>query len=407
VNLQNPKPDWAMKKREKARAEATAAGEKPKRRKWPWIVLLLLIAAAGGGYYYAQENGLLPEPPMPVAEEEPEAPSEPITRLAAFEVETVEPRTLTDTLRVTGSLTPARQVHLSAEVSARLVDVNVRAGDAVSEGETLAQFDVAALTNQLAQAQSNAEATRAQVSQAQTDFERTQTLVERDLAAPNALDQARTCSSPVRAQLAAQETAVETARTALEKATVTAPFDGVIAERQVDAGAFVGTGSPLFTIVDLASLEFEATVPVSRSAEIAAGQRVALKVEGFGDRIFDGEVERISPMAIEGSRMLPVFVTLGNPGGQLRGGMFASGQIALDRKEDALSVPVAALRRDSNGAYVLAIDGDRLERVNVEPVREWADGTRIEIADDALEGRTIVAAGLSQLRDGQKINLAE
>jgi RND family efflux transporter MFP subunit len=405
--MHNPKPDWAMNKREKARAEAIAKGEKPKRRKWPWLVLLVLVVAAGGGYYYADQNGLIPEPPEQAAPVEPEAPAELIVRLAPFEVTEVAPGDLSETLRVTGSLTPSRQVHLSAEVSARLLDVTVREGDSVKEGALLAQFDVVSLENQLAQAQSNAEATRVQFAQAQSDFERTQTLVERDLAAPTALENAQSGLDQLRAQVAAQETSVQNAQTALEKARVTAPFDGVIAERQVDPGAFVATGSPLFTIVDLTSLEVEATAPVSISNQITEGQIVTLRVEGFGDQTFTGEVERLNPMAISGSRMLPVYIALENTNGALRGGMFATGRITLEEKSDALWVPVEAIREDAQGTFVLTANGEALERRAVEVARDWDNGAKVEIASGLEPGDTVVSAPLPELRAGQKFAITE
>ncbi|WP_292020265.1 efflux RND transporter periplasmic adaptor subunit [Maritimibacter sp. UBA3975] len=405
--MHNPKPDWAMNKREKARAEAIAAGETPKRRKWPWVVLLVLVAGAAGGGYYAQQNGLLPTPPEPAAEAAPEAPAELVVRLAPFEVTTIAPGTLTETLRVTGSLTPSRQVHLSAEVSARLLEVTVREGDSVKEGALLARFDVNSLENQLAQAQSSAEATRVQFNKAQSDFERTQTLVERELAAPTALENARSGLEQLRAQLASQETAVENAQTAVEKARVTAPFDGVIAERQVDAGAFVATGSPLFTIVDLTSLEVEATAPVSISNKIDAGQVVDLRVEGFGDEAFTGEVERLNPMAISGSRMLPIYITLENTSGELRGGMFATGRITLEEKSGAIWVPVEAIREDAQGTHVLVARDGELVRRGVEVAREWDNGAKVEIASGLETGDTVVAAALPELRPGQKFAYSE
>lgn len=404
MNMENPKPDWAMNKREKARAEMIARGEEPKkRRKWPWFILILALLAGGGGYYYTQvyQPAQMAEPVAPVVE----APRESIVQLAPYEVETIEPKLLEETLRMTGSLTPARQVHLSAEVSARLLEVTVREGDSVSEGDVLARFDIDNLENQLAQAMSNAQATRVQVQQAQSDFTRTETLVERELAAPTALENARTGLQQLQAQLAAQETAVENAQVALDKASVSAPFDGVISERQADAGEFVGTGSPLFTIVDLSAFEVEATAPVSKSPMIQTGQRVELTVEGFGDRTFAGTVERINPVAIAGSRALPVYIALENSDGLLRGGMFASGFIKLDEKDGALSVPVEAVREDAEGDFVLKIEGEKLVRQPVETARDWENGARVEIASGLSEGDMIVSAALPEIRADQTIAL--
>lgn len=401
MNMQNAKPDWAMNKREKARAEKIAAGETPKkRRKWPWVVLVL-AAIGGGAAWYTQTQVPVP---TEVAQPDP-APQGTVVQLAPYEVETIAPMRLEESLRMTGSLAPVQQVHLSSEVSARLIEVNVREGDTVSAGEVIARFDVVSLENQLSQALSNAEATRVQVAQAQSDFTRTETLVSRNLAASTALENARSGLEQLQAQLDAQETAVQNARDALDKATITAPFDGVVSERNADPGEFIGAGSPLFTVVDLSAFEVEATAPVSKSPMIERGQPVQLSVEGFGDQVFTGKVERISPVAITGSRALPVYVSLANQNGALRGGMFASGRILIEEKADALSIPIEALREDAEGPYVLSVEGDTLARTPIEIAREWENGARVEIASGLTEGEMILAAAMPEVRAGQTVKL--
>lgn len=397
-----PKPDWAMSKKEQKRAAARAAGEpEPKSRKWPWLVALVLVV--GGGAAYVSQNQ--PAPVDEMAAETSKGP-EPI-QLASYESLVLAPRTVSENLRITGSLTPTQQVHLSAEVSARLVDVTVRAGDAVKAGQLLAQFDIDGLENQLAQSMSTAQATRVQVEKARADFERTQTLVERELAAETALLTARAGLQQLEAQLSAQEKAVENAQAAIEKARVTAPFDGVISDRSVDPGAFIATGSPLLEIVDLTSLEVEASAPVALSPQLTLGQAVDISVEGFGDRTFEGVVERINPVAIEGSRMLPLHVSLSNGDGLLRGGMFATGQIELDRAEGVIAIPAEALRIDADGEHVLVVTDGVLTRQSIDIARSWANGTLLEVREGLADGDRVIAASLPTLRPGQPVALPQ
>lgn len=388
------KPDWAMSKLDRINKERLSQGLAPKKRKGPKIVGGLVALAVVAGIVTTVIS------PAEQVEEITEAAPR-IVQLAPFEVVTLAARPLSETLRVTGSLAPGQQVHLSAEVSARLVSVAAREGDAVTKGQVLAQFDVITLENQLAQQISTAAATRAQADQAKTQYERTQQLVEKGLAAPNQLDSARSSLDQLTASLAAQETAVENARTAIERATVTAPFDGIISERSVDPGAFVATGSPLFTVVDLGQLEVEASAPVAAAAQLAPGQTVSLTVEGFDNRSFEGTVERINPMAISGSRMLPVYVSLDNADGVLRGGMFASGFIVLDEKAAALALPTSALETDADGAqFVYQIKDGTLARTEVEITRLWDGGAEAEIASGLEVGAKVLAEPMAQLTEG-------
>ena len=414
MNKQITKPDWAMNQRERAAAERIAQGLAPKkRRRWPWLVLVLVLAG-GAGAWFVQSGTLAEmqaareaEQAQALAEAEARAARAAIVQLAPFEVTEIAPVTLTETLRITGSLTPVRRAHLSSEVSARVETVMVRAGDSVAVGDVLVKFDTEALESQFEQARANAEATRVQLEQARTDFERTQNLVERGLQPQNSLDRARSTLDQLTATLAAQETLVANAERSRDRATVVAPFAGVISERAVDPGQFAATGTPLVTLVDLAALEVEATAPVAYAPVLAPGLGVDIRVEGFGDRLFRGEVERLSPVAIEGSRMLPVYVSLDNTSGELRGGMFASGRIVLEAHEGAIGLPAGAIRRDAEGAHVLVIENGAAQRRAIELGRTWDAGALVEIVSGLATGEVVVTEPMPALRPGDKVELLE
>ncbi len=413
MSKDSAKPDWAMNKRERANAERVAKGLAPiRRRRWPWLVAVLVVAVGAGGWFV--QSGKLDA--MKAAREEAAAVAKAdaaertaraaIIHLAPYEVAKIDPTTLSEGLKVTGSLAPVRQVALSAEVSGRLVDVNVREGDAVKAGDVLVTFDTETLDSQLAQAQANAEATRVQLTQARTDFERTRNLVDKGLTASNSLDNARTKLDQLTASLAAQETMVANAKTARGRAVVTAPFDGVISKRAVDPGQFAGTGAPLVTLVDMTKLEMQATAPVSYAPDLAPGLSVDISVEGFGERKFTGTIDRLNPVANAGSRMLPVYVTLSNEDGALRGGMFATGRIVLEARADGIAVPAGALRHDVDGDYVLVIADDHAERRPVGLVRSWDNGTLEEVTGLAA-GDLAVIEPLPELRAGDQVQLDE
>jgi len=414
--MSNPqeKPDWAMNKHERENAARAAEGQPPKRGKG-WIVWLVLLLALAGGAVWFVQSGQLAKVQADRAASEAEAQALAEARaaraatmqLAPFEVVTIAPTTLMETLKITGSLAPVRQVYLSSEVSAKIDAVEVRAGDAVKRGDVLVRFDAAALDIQLAQATANAEATRVQLDQARVDFERTQDLVQRGLAPQNNLTSARSALDQLTASLAAQETTVANAQRARDNALVYAPFDGVVSDRSVDPGQFVATGSPLVSVVDLTSLEVEATAPVSYAPDLAPGLTVDLTVEGFGDRVFAGKVERLSPVALEGTRMLPVFVSLSNESGELRGGMFAAGRIVLEARAEGLGIPVGALRHDAEGAHVLVVEGDKVARRTVEIARSWDGGAMLEVAAGLAPGDVVVSEPLPELRPGDAVELVE
>src|SRR5690606_35429439 len=159
-------------------------------------------------------------------------------------------------------------------------------------------------------------------------------------------------------------------------------------------------------IVDLTEVELQGAAPAGSSPLIAPGQSVTATVNGLSDRTFPGTVARVNPVAVAGTRTVPVYIAMDNPNNVLRGGMFATGQIVVAEKPDAIAVPAVAVREDADGFYLLKVSGDELVRQPVEMGETWDRGRIVEVAGTAL-GDIIVTAPLAQLEPGDKIEMVE
>ena len=400
-----PKPEWALTSREQKVAKAKAEGRKPPRRRWPWVVLAILVV--GGS---ALKSGALTgvtEPAETAVVVAVEKPHEVVMQILPSELTEIAPQTLRETVRITGSLGPIRELSIPAEVSGHIDLVSHRAGDWVETGDMLVRIDIETLRNQLEQSRATADATRAQLDYANTQLERTQSLVDRGVATSSSFDSVAANVQQLQANLVALEQQVATAERSLTKATISAPFSGIIAERTVDPGTFVSVGAPLMTLVDISSLELEGVVPVNYAPRITIGQTVDVTADGFGDQPFSGTVERIAPVAASGTRMLPIFATIDNASGALRGGMFASGVLVLEAKPDAIGVAVNALRNDEAGDFVLKRAGDRVVRQSVTVARTWDRGRLVEVTQGLSPGDVIVSAPLERLQPDMAITVVE
>ena len=409
------KPNWAKTHRERKADAARAEGRKPPRRRWPWIVLL--IVALGAGAFWAQSSGLIgseegagagtaPATEEPAVATEDAAPAREVTmQLLPAEVTRIEARALRDSVRITGTLTPSRHLGIPAEVSGRVDAVMKRAGDRVEAGEVLVQIDLETLENQLEQSRATADATRAQLDFAKGELERTQSLVDRGVATSSNLDSARSNVQQLQANLTALEQQVATAEQSIGKATITAPFAGQIADRSVDPGAYVSPGTALMTLVDISSLELEGAIPVNYAPQIATGQQVEINVDGFGSKSFEGQVERVAPVASAGTRMLPIYATIENADMILRGGMFASGVLVLEEVTDAIGLPAEALRKDDQGDFVLKIVDGKAQRQAVSVARTWDRGRVVQIAEGLSPDDLVVSAALERLQPGMSVTL--
>ncbi|KKB13077.1 hypothetical protein VE25_03755 [Devosia geojensis] len=395
----SPKPEWAQSKHDKENVARVAAGLPPRRRRWPFVLLALVVLGVIAAVVVMSRQ----QPAETVAE----AVADPVRQLNSVEIATVEPSTLAEIVRVTGSLAPQRQTELSSQVSARVIAVLARPGDAVESGDVLVQLDTESLRVQLDQATSTAEATRAQLVLADSQLARTRDLIERGVTASSGLEQAQSSADALRANLAALEAQVAAAQIAMQNATVRAPMDGIVSSRTVEPGQTVQQGASLLTLVDLTSLEMQAASPIGPSAQIEPGQTVEVTVEGLPGRTFEGTVSRVNPVAASGTRTIPVYISLDNEEGLLRGGMFATGLISVVEKPDALSVPATALREDAEGVYVLKVEDGAVVRQAIEQAGQWSRGRVIEVASGLEAGDIVVTAPLTQLQPGDKVEMVE
>ncbi|WP_108124185.1 efflux RND transporter periplasmic adaptor subunit [Saccharospirillum mangrovi] len=393
------KPEWAMSRREKRRADALRQGIKLPRRRWPWIVLAVVVVAIvlmmvlGGG---------------DKADDTAAADADTsVLQLNPIEVGTAAPMLLRQSVRVTGTISPLATTQLSSRVNAPVAQVLVRAGDAVAAGDRLVIMETDDLNTQLEQQRANARSTEANLALARSQLARDRSLGERGLTPASSIESQRAQVAALEANLDAQQLAVRAAERALADAIVVAPTAGRIASRSVQVGQYVSTGTPLMTLVDLSSMEVSANVPLRAIDQIQPGQTALVQVDGISGERFNGTVDRVNPVAADGTRTAAVYVRVPNPQERLRGGMFASVEIVVAERAQGLAVPVDAVREDNQGQYVLTIDNGELVRTAVETGALWENGARLEITSGLYQGVSYIAAPLPELKAGDRVRLME
>lgn len=390
------KPEWAQSKREKENARRVAEGLRPRRRIMPWIVLGLIVV--GGVAFF-----VLRPPPAP----ETVAEAAPVVRqVLRSEITEIAPATLRQRVKVTGTLVPAQQAVVAAQAGGQVLSVAVRPGDSVKEGQVLVEIDQANLALQLAQQRATADATRAQLVSSRQQLERTEELARQGLTSPSALEQARSATAALEANMTALESAVSVAELALSNATVRAPIDGIVSDRSVEAGQTIATGTALFTLVNLREMDFQASASVNSSALVSPGQAVDVTATGLDNQTFAGEVTRVNPVAQTGTRTVPIYISIDNASGRLRGGMFATGQITVVEKTGAIAVPAQALREDAEGEFVLKLDNGTLVRQGVEAGTAWDRGALVEVTG-LNAGDVVITAPLTELSAGEAYEIVE
>jgi membrane fusion protein (multidrug efflux system) len=316
------------------------------------------------------------------------------------DVASIEPKALSRWLPVSGTLQPVNQATVKAKVSGEIRQVLVREGESVKAGQVLARFDTSDLDARLTDRVGALESSRAQLALAEKTRTQNLALLKQNFISQTAYDSAESNFSVSQGTLKSNEAQVQLAKNALRDAVVITPLEGTVAQRHIQPGEKVNFDSPLFTVVDLGRMELQAMVPANDIPEIVIGMPVELSIEGFGERRFKGDVERINPMTEAGTRAILVFVQIPNPDAVLRGGMFATGRIRLVAGAPVPTLPDTAIRSEAGQTYVWGIDnGKLLRRIVVTGKRDEAAG-RTEIKTELPPSMLILSTHFDNLKDG-------
>ncbi|WP_312608808.1 efflux RND transporter periplasmic adaptor subunit [Agrobacterium pusense] len=325
--------------------------------------------------------------------------------LTATETATIGTRPMVERLGISGELQPITRVVIRAREAGKIVEVNVRDGDTVQAGELLLRFETDELQSTLLLRQSDRDAAEAELMLAMQALTRTEQLALKNIASAEQLDKAKSDVAVKTARLQSLSAQADIARLALRNAEIRAPFGGTVTRRLAEAGSRVGADGELLTLVDTSVLEAKVLVATRDVPRVARGQTAELEIDGLGGQIVKGTVDRISPVAEDGTRFVAVYLRLANRDGRLWGGMFASGSILLREKNDALVVPAIALRKDETGYHVLKVQDGHLRRQTVTVGARWNGGNLIEIAAGLKDGETILTAPLPQLRPDMAVTV--
>jgi membrane fusion protein (multidrug efflux system) len=249
---------------------------------------------------------------------------------------------------VVGSITSDRLVNLSARLGATVQSIPVSAGDVVTNGQVLVVLDDRGLRQQLALSE-------AQFKQAESEYRRAVTLFEKSATTAQAKEGAEAAFLSAQARL--RETQVM-----LSYTLMTAPFDGVVTDRRVEAGDLAAPGQVLLSVYDPRRMRLDVPVPVRLLGQFHMGQAVDVTLDGF-KKPLKGVVREVVSEVDPLSRTQKVKVHLDNTALPVLPGTY--GWIAVEGEtRNALWVPVSAVYRVGQQDLVQVVaDGRALRRV--------------------------------------------
>ena len=332
-------------------------------------------------------------------------------------VSAVEEQKLQTSLTLPAELTPFESVAIYPKETGFLQWIGVDRGSRVRKGQLLVRLTAPEVDARRAQGQAQLQAADSQLTAAQARLasdEATSNHLEDAAKTPgvvagNDLIVAEKTVEADRANAKAAEENVNAARQALNSFTtlleylqVTAPFDGVITERNVHPGALVGPATDLATSIPMLRLEttdhMRLTVPVPQAylSGIQGGQKVEFKVPAYPDRKFTGTIARVSDSVDRQTRTMPVELDVWNRDGLLTPGTYAQVEWPIHRVGTSLVVPKTAVASDLEHSFVIRVSDGKTQWVSVQVGLPKDD--LVEVFGALKAGDLVVARATDELR---------
>jgi membrane fusion protein (multidrug efflux system) len=354
-------------------------------RKSFFVTLAIAVMAGGGAYYFLVSRAGTPA--MPDAQ----AARPAVEKATVVEAQPVAIDTVIDDIRAVGSLRPNEAVVISSEIAGRVERIRFKESDQVAAGDVLVELDSTILRAELRKAESD-------LTLASANRHRAVTLARQGTGTLRARDEG------IAAHQAAQAN-VELARARLEKASITAPFSGVVGLRAVSAGAYVRPGDRLVELADIDPIKVDFRVPELALTSLRAGQPIRVTVDAVPGRTFDGAIYAIDPIVDATGRAVRVRAQIANPSGVLAPGLFARVQIVVERRANSVLVPESAIFARDRKRYVYRVVKGRAVLTEIE-LGQRRPG-QAEVTRGLERGAVVVTAGHQKIRDGALVEVTK
>jgi membrane fusion protein (multidrug efflux system) len=342
------------------------------------------------------------------------------------DVVTVVEQPLNVTLSLPGELTPYQTVALYSRVTGFVKSITVDRGSRVRAGEHLATLEAPELVAQRAEAQSKLQSAEAQLATIRAQADASASTYERlkaasatpGVVAGNDVVLAQKAVEADQSQIAAAVQNVEASRQALKSVSdiegyllVTAPFSGVVTERNVHAGALVGptggpgTALPIVRIVESNRLRLVIPVPEAYTAGVTNGTSLTFTVAAYPGQMFTGSVSRIAQAVDVATRTMAVELDVNNSDGRLAPGTFTQVEWPVRRRAPSLVVPTGSVASTTGRTFVIRVRDGRTEWVDV--TTGLTSGPLVEVFGDLKPGDEIAARGTDELKAGASVQVRQ
>ncbi|MCB1124373.1 MAG: efflux RND transporter periplasmic adaptor subunit, partial [Verrucomicrobiae bacterium] len=311
---------------------------------------------------------------------------------------------------------------LGAKVTGYVESVLVDIGDMVKKGQPLARIAVPELVEQgnalkaeERELETGVQSAEAKLSAVESETRRIIELVRKGSVTNKAGDEAQSRLVAAQAEVAAAKARLGTATARFKEVealiaygTLTAPFDGVVTTRALDPGDLVysasqGGRSTLIRVEEVDKLRVVTHVPESDAVWLDVGDAVDIEFDAFPGKVFSGKISRKAGALNGSTQRMQAEIDLENRDGKLVPGLYGRAKIGLEKRANALVLPVGAVRFGQGPAHVYVVSGSTVRHQEVKIGLD--QGEWVEILSGLSGGEQVVNGMIGRLPDGATVTV--
>jgi len=350
----------------------------------PWLVLLLLFCLT---LFFGQ---LIRGRMAAKAELEKNGPAAPKTPINVV-TQVIVPTTLVDRINLPAKVKAWEDIMVKAEVTGRIIEVAVKEGEPVQEGQVIARIDSRDYEAQLA-------SVRARLELAVATLTRTEKLIASDAVSREQYDNARAAKEELAAALV-------NADLSLERCTIRSPINGVINNLPARVGMLLSHADPVAQVINRERLKVEVGIPEAEVAAVGKVDQATVVLAALGDRSLTGRKYFLAGQPLGAAMVYTLQLAMDNPTNDILPGMFARVEIVKRTWRDTVAVPLFSVISQGEDRSVFVVEESVAHRRPVVTgiLEDW----RIQLVKGVKPGDQVVIVGHRGLEEGQPVKVVK
>nr|WP_202795058.1 efflux RND transporter periplasmic adaptor subunit [Actinobacillus minor] len=373
------------------------------------LILILALGVGVGSYFYINKT------------EE--------ANQVHYITEPVKRTTIDKNVLATGSVRASQRTEVGAQVSGKIISLNVKLGQAVKKGDLIAEIDASNQSNSLSTAEASLASYQAKLKSAQvalevaqSNYARLSKLYKSDSAslsdletAKNTLASAKATVDEVKSQIQTAQISVNDAKTNLNYTQIISPMDGIIVSVPVSVGQTVNSNQTSPTIVqvaDLSKMLIKLEISEGDIAQVQEGQEIRFTTLAEPNRAYQSKIDTVDPALTtltdnnyteESGNTEAIYyyanALVDNADNRLRIGMTVQGQVNIAKRENVLVVPTSTLKKKGDKTTIQVLNNNQVEEKEIQT--GLSDSQYTEVISGINEGEQVV---VTQRADSEQVS---